>query len=237
MRQEDFYPSVTWICSYYPKGYGFEKWLADKGMDKAEEIKNEAGQKGTRVHHVCEEMMHGIEINMSDKYADKDGEQAELTADEYWTAMTFRKFLEDEQPVVYKTEYTVLNHEYKYGGTVDIKCRIKSDGYKFIHIIDIKTSKSIYPSHEMQVSAYKKTDPECEKIDILQVGYRLNKNGYKLTPIDDQFDLFLATYRVWQKEQSTVLVPQREYPLSLTWKPIKDIPEVVEPVAKPKKTK
>jgi hypothetical protein len=218
LSPEDFYPSSTWICSFYPKGKQYMKWLADKGWDNAEEIKNAAGEKGSRVHHACDDLMQGVEVKIDAKYPDKDGEMAELTAEEYGICMTFRKFLEDEQPEILGIEYTVLNHEHKYAGTVDIKCRIKSDDYQFVHIIDIKTSADVYPSHEIQVSSYKEADPECEKIDILQVGYKRNKSGYKLTPIVPQFDVFLAAKRIWQKETEGVVIPQRLYPLSLQWK-------------------
>lgn len=221
LTPNDFYPSVTWIASYYPKGFGYEKWLADRGIDKAEEIKNEAGQKGSRVHKACGDLMLGNEVKMESKYANDDGEQAELTAEEYWIVMTFKRFLDEEQPIILGLEYTLLNHEYKFGGTVDIKCRIASDVYKRIHIIDIKTSKDIYPSHEIQVSAYQETDKEVEAIDILQVGYRRNKMGYKLTEIEPQFNVFLAAKTIWEKEQGNVQIPQREYPISLHWEPVK----------------
>lgn len=226
LEQDDFYPSVTWITSYYPKGYGYEKWLADKGIDKAEEIKNEAGQKGSRVHKACGELMLGNEVRMEDKYANDDGELAELSAEEYGIVMSFRKFLDDEQPFILGVEYTLLNHEHKFGGTVDMKCRLKSDGYESIWILDIKTSKDIYPSHELQVSAYKETDEEVQRIGIIQVGYKRNKNGYKLTEIEPQFPLFLNVKGIWAKEQSMVQIPQREYPLSLHWEPVKMIPEL-----------
>ena len=226
LKNEDYYPSVTWIASYYPKDAAFMRWYADKGIDKAEEIKNEAGQKGSRVHRACGELMLGNEVRMEDKYSNDNGELAELSAEEYGIVMSFKKFLDDEQPMILGIEYTLLNHEYKFGGTVDIKCRIKSDDYKAIWILDIKTSKDIYPSHEIQVSAYKETDKEVEKIGIIQVGYKRNKNGYKLTEIEPQFPLFLDVKGIWQKEQSMVQVPQREYPLSLHWEPIKEIPAV-----------
>ena len=226
ISQEDFYPSVTWIASYYPKGAAFERWQAEKGIDKAEEVKNAAGEKGTRVHHACEDLIMGTEIKIDAQYADRNGELKELTAEEYWTTMTFRKFLEDEKPFVLGIEYTIINDEFKFGGTVDIKCRIKSDNYQFVHIIDIKTSKAIYPSHKIQLSAYRHSDKDCEKTDILQVGYKLNKNGYKLTEIPDKFSLFLNVRGTWEEEQGDVVIPQRDYPLSLTWEPLKAIPAV-----------
>lgn len=218
LSQEHFYPSVTWIGSYYPKGIRYMKWLADKGWDKAEEVKNEAAEKGSRVHHACTDLMNRQEVNMDAKYPNSEGELAELTAEEYGIIMTFHAFLQEEHPKIIATNYTVLNHKDKYGGTVDVKCRIKSDSYQFVHVVDIKTSSEIWPSHEIQVSAYKATDPESQKTDILQVGYRRNKNGWKLTEIPDQYDVFLSTKRIWQKETEGVIVPQREYPLSLKWK-------------------
>ena len=233
LSQEDFYPSTTWICSYYPKNYRFMRWLAEKGWDEAELIKQTAAEKGSRVHRACDDLIKGIEIFLDSKYPNNDGELAELTAEEYGIIMTFKDFLEKEQPVIINTDYTLLNHEYKYGGTLDIKCRIKSDDYKFVHIIDIKTSSDIWPSHEIQVSSYMAADPECKKIDILQVGYRRNKNGWKLTGIDYQFDLFLAARQIWKKETEGVLVPQREYPFSLKW--VRQIEET--PIKKTKAVK
>lgn len=218
LTQDDFYPSVTWISSYYPKGKRYEKWIGDKGWDKAEEIKNLAAEKGSRDHHACTDLLLGLEVKMDAKYPDSEGEVKELTVVEYADIMSFNEWLYEEQPVILDVNYTILNHRLKYGGTVDFKCRIKSDDYKFIHIVDIKTSQDIWPSHEIQISAYKEADPEVQKIDILQIGYNRNKiKKYKLTEIVPQFDVFLAARTIWAKEQSNVLIPQREYPLSLKW--------------------
>lgn len=218
LTQDFFYKSVTWVGSYYPKTTRYMRWLAEKGWDKAEEVKNEAAEKGSRVHHACNDLLNGQEVKMDDKYSDSEGEVKELSAEEYGIIMSFKEWLEEEQPIVLGTEYTLLNHEHKFGGTVDIKCRIKSDNYQNVWIVDIKTSQDIWPSHEIQVSAYKASDPEVQKIAILQIGYNRNKTKkYKFTEIEYQFDLFLAAEKIWAKEQSTVLVPQREYPLSLKW--------------------
>ena len=73
----------------------------------------------SRVHHACDDLMQGIEVKIDAKYPDKDGEMAELTAEEYGICMTFRKFLEDEQPKVLGIEYTLLNHEHGYAGILN----------------------------------------------------------------------------------------------------------------------
>ena len=46
LKKDKFVPSSTWIANYYPKGIGFNKWLASKGWDRAEALKQEAGEKG-----------------------------------------------------------------------------------------------------------------------------------------------------------------------------------------------
>lgn len=218
LTQDDFYPSVTWIGSFYPKTIRYMKWLAEKGWDKAEEVKNLAAEKGSRVHRACNDLLLGEEVKMDSKYSDSEGEVKELSAEEYGIIMSFKEWLDEEQPQVLGTEYTILNHWQKFGGTVDFKCKLKSDGYKAIWIVDIKTSQDIWPSHEIQVSAYLKTELDAQKCAILQVGYNRNKiKKYKFSEIVPQFDLFLAAKAIWKKESEGTLVPQREYPLFLKW--------------------
>ena len=57
-----FVPSVTWVAESYPKGIAFYKWLADKGWDEAEAIKEAAGDKGSKVHHAIEDLLAGREV-------------------------------------------------------------------------------------------------------------------------------------------------------------------------------
>ena len=40
-----YIPSVTWIAGHYPKGIGFYRWLAEKGWDESQALKNAAGDK------------------------------------------------------------------------------------------------------------------------------------------------------------------------------------------------
>ena len=72
------------------------------------------------------------------------------------------------------------------------------------YIIDLKSSQYIWPSHELQISAYKHAgDPEHQKdlgLAILQLGYRKNKRHWKLTEIEDKYEQFLAAKTIWQSE-------------------------------------
>ena len=209
----EFYPSVTWIAHYYPKGKGFENWLASKGMDEAEAIKMAAGERGSRVHRACEDLTLGNTVDMQSVYPDNDGNQKELSLEEWEAVISFYNFWQAQAPKLIQSEQVVFNDEHKYAGTMDMLLEI--DGKKWI--VDLKTSKSVYPSHEIQISAYKHclNIPEVN-LAILQVGYNKNKQGWKWNVVNDCFPLFLSVKDIWAYENEGVYPKQKDYPISLT---------------------
>jgi len=213
-----FIPSVTWICSHYPKGKEYFKWLASKGWDEAEEIKTLAGSRGSKVHRAIEDLVAGKKITMDAKYLNPDtAKEEELTVSEYECLMSFVDWANEMKPKFLLSEFTVFSDEHGYAGTGDIMALIKDE----IVLIDIKTSQYIWPSHELQVSALKKAaleEKKVEKIDklaILQLGYKLNKKHYKYTEVEDKFPLFLAAKAIWEEESSRQKPSQKDYPTSL----------------------
>jgi len=212
---ETFLPSVTWICGHYPKGIAFYKWLADKGWDEAEAIKSAAGDKGSKVHKAIEDILKGKTVKYDSKYRNPSTEELEeLTPQEYGCVMSFVDWAKETNPEVIATEYTVINQELGYAGTVDFKAKINGQ----VYLIDLKTSQQVWPEHELQVSAYKHADKGVEKLAILQVGYNRNKAKYKFTDIEDKFDLFLAARQIWVNETAGTVPLQKDYPLTLSWK-------------------
>ncbi len=209
-----FLPSVTWICGYYPKGIGFMKWLSEHGWDEAEAVKQAAGEKGSRVHRAISDILMGKEVKIDAQYADNDGnEPKELSSQEYEAIMSFANWLNEIQPEVMAVDYTLVNEKDNYAGTIDMKLKIGGE----VWIVDIKTSKDVYPSHELQVSAYMAAEKECQKIAILQVGYPRNKNKYKFTEIEPQFNLFKAAQAIWAKETEGQHPLQKDFPMALKW--------------------
>lgn len=221
-------PSVTWITQSYPKGIGYFKWLAERGWDEAEAVKIAAGDKGSKVHEAIEAIMGGLEVRIDSKFLNRSTEQLEeLTLEECDAILSFVKWKEEMKPEVIAFETTVFSEQYNYAGTVDFVCKIGDQ----LWIIDFKTSQYIWPSHELQVSAYKRAIENGEnellvngkqvdvsniKLGILQVGYRKNKNGYKFTEVEDQFDLFLAAQKIWEKEHGTETFTKKDYPIVLS---------------------
>ena len=218
--ENEFVPSVTWITQFYPKGIAYYKWLASKGWDEAEAIKIAAGDKGSKVHQAIEELLKGEKVKMEAKFLNKtSGELEELTLEEYEALMSFVDWFNAVNPKMLASEITVFSKKFNYAGTVDFICEID----KQIYIVDFKTSQYIWPSHELQLSAYSKADFEQSfaqkwinrKLAILQLGYRFNKRNWKFTEIKDKFQLFLAARKIWENECANIKPFQRDYPLEL----------------------
>ena len=211
-----FYPSITWITSYYPKGKAYERYIADKGWDEAERIKQEAGDRGTIVHHAIQKGMETGQLKMDDLIKDRDGVEREMTPDEYYCAITFNQWWKSVgSPKPIAVEHSVISEEDGFGGTPD---------YLFENglLLDVKTSKDVWPSHELQVNGLKKALIEngykVDKMAILQVGYTRNKNQhYKFTEIEDQYNLFLSAKTFWKNENNGSKPFQRDYPVSIVF--------------------
>lgn len=230
-----FVPSVTWIAGYYPKGIGFYKWLADKGWDESQAIKVAAGDKGSRVHRAIVDLLNGQTIPMEAKYAGSDEGEQELSLEEYDCLRSFVDWWTACQPETLAHELTVFNEEFNYAGTLDWVGMLRKPPKGLSTgpwLLDWKTSKDVWPEHEIQVSGYAHSDwvrsnvaapvlPMLHQIHlgILQVGYRRNKAGWKLTEVEDQFPLFLAARQIWEKECAGVSVSRRDYPLAISLSP------------------
>lgn len=238
-------PSVTWITQSYPKGIGYYKWLAEHGWDEAEAIKVAAGDKGTKVHLAIEDILRGVEVRIDSKYLNKStGLEEELTLEECDAILSFLKWKAENNPELIAFETTVFSEKHNYAGTIDYICKIGEEYW----VIDFKTSQQVWPSHELQLNAYKQTLENAEnhiegldvsnlKMGILQVGYRRNKDGFKFTEIEDDFDTFLAAQHIWKKEHGDEHASKKDYPIVLS--PALTIEEALspEPVKKSKKTK
>ncbi len=231
-----YVPSVTWVTSKYPKGVEFFKWLAKLGWDESQAVKDAAGSKGSAMHKGAEQLLAGENVKMDAEYADpKTGEIRPLSVDEYYGIMSFADWYRDlcskHIVEVVASELTVWNDEDNYAGTVDLILKI--DG-KYV-VVDLKSGQNTWPEHELQLSAYKRAldlaGTEIAEIAILQIGYKKNKRGWKYTPMQYKYDLYLAAKLIWQNEDSNVTVHQRDYPLEISLAGLPMLPmEVTEPV-------
>lgn len=219
-----YLPSATWITKYVPKGYGFEKWLADKGWDVSQEIKADRGKYGTRVHAAIDMLINGENVTISDTFKDPYGERAEmeaLTFEEYHAVWTFQEFWKEytskHTVEVIETEFTIWSESLGFAGTVDLLAKV--DGV--YTIFDWKTSKNVYLGHKAQISGYRKemiNQLKTQEINmvIVQLGYDKNKNGYKVNEVEDCWNEFDAAHTFWKKENDGSKPYQKDYPLQLS---------------------
>ncbi len=222
----EFKPSTTWVCSYYPKGIAFYKWLAAKGWDEAEAIKNDAGDKGTKVHKATEIIDAGEKVLIDSKIKNPHTEkEEEISLEEYWCVMTYIEWLKEIQPKLIASEFNVYSD--LCGGTVDRLFLIGED----VFLVDLKTSQYIWMSHILQISQYKdalRNDKEIikklkalgktvddVKLATLQIGFRRNKKGYFFKEHPNKFKLFKNVYEIWKDENGEKSPAQKDYPLFL----------------------
>ena len=226
LPEYQFVPSVTWITEHYPKGIAFYKWLANKGWDESVALKEAAGDKGSKVHAAVTDLIDGKTVTMDACYVNPSTEQPEpLTLDEYTCLMGFSAWHQQAKPEIVAHDLVLWNDAVGYAGTLDF-LYVKQG---ILHLPDVKTGQYVWPSHELQVSAYRHC-PQVQSImdtmklteiqlEILQIGYKKNQRGFKVTEVNDQFPLFLATKQIWAKETAGQSPSQKDYPLSITLAP------------------
>jgi len=224
-----WFPSSTWIKSYWYMSPYLLKWIADKGLTEADVIKKEAGLRGDKIHQASEDIDKGLGIAIDAKYLNKErGEMEELTVEEIDAIKSYADFIDAEKPELITNEMTVFSPEgsdEEYAGTLDRIFGFRTGNIRQIVILDIKSGQSVYKEMHIQVSSYSHADIDYQKLGItdeewqnrklaiLQVGYRKNKNGYKYTEIPDRYDLFKIAYQTWKEENPDSQPRQKDYPL------------------------
>jgi len=217
-KDGDYVPSVTTILECYPKGAQYYNWLKDVGKD-ADDIRDEAGRRGSVVHKLTEDYDQGKEINLINAYGSIDYKLNEWAMFERYV-----EFRSKHKITVDAIEMNIISKEVGFAGTIDRI--IELNGEKIL--LDIKTSNAIYPSYWLQLAAYRallmnvagikvdkvailwlnaKTRTEGKKDDIQGVGWQLISKQYSA----DDFELFLACQKLWQAENKTTKPKQLVY--------------------------
>jgi hypothetical protein len=215
-----FVPSVTTVLEAYPKGASYYNWLKEVGKD-ADEIRDEAGRRGSVVHKLTEDYDAGKAVNLVNDHGSIDYKLNE------WAM--FEKYVEFRSRfdfTVDAIELNIISKELGYAGTVD---RI-IDLYGKKILVDIKTSNAIYPSYWLQLAAYrnllKSQGINVDKVAILWLNAKtrtdgkkdaVQGNGWQLIYKEDtaiDLGLFNATYRLWHAENGGSKPKQLTYQIT-----------------------
>jgi len=164
-----YYPSITHILSYYPKGIYFEDWLKKVGYS-ANHIVKEAGKRGTQVHEMIEKYLDGEELTLL------KNDELKYPIDSWNMFIRFVEWWELYKPTLIETEVHLFSDKYKIAGTCDMVCEIDHE----LWIIDYKTSNHLQITYDLQTSAYSQCYEECYGIKPKRSGVLwLNSNKRK----------------------------------------------------------
>jgi ATP-dependent exoDNAse (exonuclease V) beta subunit len=159
-RNGKYYPSITHVLSYFPKGKQFEDWLKNMGRS-ADYVVKKAAEDGTKVHEMVEKYLNGEELSFLDKKGNP-----RYDTDIWQMFLKFVEFWETYNPKLIETEIHLFSDELEVAGTCDIICEI--DGK--LWLIDIKTSNMMHETYPLQTSVYGQCYKECYGIDIENYG-------------------------------------------------------------------
>jgi len=177
-RNDKYYPSVTSILQYFPKGKHYETWLKDVGHN-ADFIAKKAAEEGTQAHDAIENYLKGEKIVWVD-----DRGYSKYSLDVWKMILRFHDFWSTYKPILIESEIHLFSDKHIYAGTADLV--IELGGVRWL--LDIKTSNSMHVAHELQLAAYavawnEMFEEKIEHIGILWLKSSKrgeNKNGKSL---------------------------------------------------------
>jgi len=169
--------------------------IAKEAKNQWKKVRDEAGDRGKRVHAAIEKFM-GAE------------EGAVIAVDED-IAQLFKAFLDwwNENDIeVIETECSVWSNDGGgYKGRFDLSCFNKKVK-KTLYLIDIKTSPRIYPEMAMQLSGYfyawkQRTSWIPERAAVLRLDYSGKYEFFEIleSEVYEHYQRFLDLVRYWHK--------------------------------------
>lgn len=209
-RNGKYYPSVTYVLSYYPKGKFFENWLKQVGFS-ADYIVKKAAEEGTQVHELCEEYLNGKELNFLNEYG-----KPQYNPDVWQMFLRFVEFWDTFNPTLVETEVHIFSDVLKVAGTCDLIVEINGETW----LLDIKTSNQLQTVYELQTAVYGQCYEECfgKKIDRFGILWlKSSKRGHKKDKMqgkgwevvessrtfEENIDIFKTVKRLFDLENPT----------------------------------
>lgn len=226
-NQEKYYPSVTTVLSYFPKGRFFETWLKDVGAN-ADIIMRRAGNEGTQVHEAIEAYLKGEEIHWLDQWG-----KTKYSLKVWQMILKFVEFWETHKPTLVESEVHVFSDELKIAGTADLILEINGE----LWMVDIKTSNYLHDTYDLQLACYTQawnenferpidrmgilwlkasTRGESKKEGIIQgKGWQLKEAS---TPLEEGKRIFQHLYEIYLIKQPNVKPITEVLPTSIKLK-------------------
>jgi len=209
-RNGKYYPSVTYVLGYYPKGKFFENWLKQVGFS-ADYIVKKAAEEGTQVHELSEAYLNEEELRFLD-----DKGRPQYNPDVWQMFLRFVEFWETFKPTLIETEVHLFSDKLKVAGTCDLIVEINGK----LWLLDLKTSNQLQTTYELQTAVYGQCYEECfgKKIDHYGILWlKSSKRGSKKDKMqgkgweivestrtfEENIDIFKTVKRLFDLENPT----------------------------------
>ena len=209
-RNGKYYPSVTYVLGYYPKGKFFENWLKQVGFS-ADYIVKKAAEEGTQVHELAEAYLNGEELNFLDERG-----RPQYNPDVWQMFLRFVEFWETHKPTLIETEVHLFSDELKIAGTCELIVEMNGE----LWLLDLKTSNQLQTVYELQTAVYGQCYEECfgKKIDRYGILWlKSSKRGSKKDKMqgkgwevvessrsfEENIDIFKTVKRLFDLENPT----------------------------------
>lgn len=220
-EQGNYYPSVTTLLEAYPKPFALLQWMKEVG-NQADEIRDEAGRRGSIVHQLTEEYDEDEEVCLLGENG-----QPKYSLEVWKLFERYVDFSDRFSPTYSMIEQQIISPALGFAGTIDRVGMIEGKKY----LIDIKTSNGIYNSYWLQLAAYraallKEANVKVDGVAILWLNAKTRTNGKKddmqgvgwqmvtKERTDEDYELFLATQKLWLAEHKNDKPKQFSYQLT-----------------------
>ena len=198
LKDNSIRPGVTTITGILNKP-ALVKWannLGLQGVDSSKYVDDKAAI-GSCAHYIIEQYLK----NEKPDLADYTPNQIDLAEN---SVLKFYEWEKNQDFRIIKPELKLISEKHRFGGQCDIYCVLNGKNT----LIDLKTSKGIFPEMYTQVSAYQQLLIEngypCEDVRILRIG-RDESEGFddrKVPLLDLHWERFLhclAIYNINKK--------------------------------------
>lgn len=188
----NYFPAFHFITAEgKPTDASLLKWYQDKGYE-ATVILKRSNVMGSFVHDCIDGMIKSHrEVTHAQIHNEfPDAKEAHHVKE---CLLGFMNFMEEEQPKIISSEQVMCGED--FGFTMDLKCRLKSDDYKTVWVVDWKTSKVASDDHKMQTEVLRRVC-EADRSAVVVLG-NTTKKKYTRTDVpvakhDYYWNLFQA---------------------------------------------
>jgi PD-(D/E)XK nuclease superfamily len=137
-------PSVTTVLSRFKESGGLIHWAWTLGRDGQDyrDVKQQAADAGTCAHDM-------VECAIRQRSFNESAYPVEILQPARVAFGAFQRWAEQSNLKPHRTEVALISRRFRFGGTIDA---VTLAG--LLHLLDWKTSNSVYPDYLLQLAAY-----------------------------------------------------------------------------------